>query len=157
MKLSIRASAAFLACPCVVAGVVPLVAIWGRMPSARFGPAGLGLLAIGTASLLWCIRDFFVSGRGTLAPWDPPKHLVVVGLYRVVRNPMYLSVLVIILGWALRFESRGLALYFIALAVGFHLRVIWYEEPWLRNNFAADWEVYAKSVRRWLPWYRAKR
>jgi protein-S-isoprenylcysteine O-methyltransferase Ste14 len=157
MKLSIRASAAFLACPCVVAGIIPLVATWDRTPSARFGLAGLVLLAIGTASLLWCVRDFFVSGRGTLAPWDPPKHLVIVGLYRVVRNPMYLSVLTIVLGRALRFESRGMALYFIALVIVFHLRVTRYEEPWLQRNFAHDWKDYSKSVHRWVPTYRVKR
>jgi protein-S-isoprenylcysteine O-methyltransferase Ste14 len=109
------------------------------------------LLGMGGFLLLWCVRDFFVSGKGTLAPWDPPKHLVVVGLYRHVRNPMYLAVLTIISGWCLLYVSVWLTLYLVFLALAFHLRVIFYEEPWLRRQFGAEWESYATAVSRWLP------
>jgi protein-S-isoprenylcysteine O-methyltransferase Ste14 len=70
---------------------------------------GLALLAVGLVLLLWCARDFFVSGRGTLAPWDPPKRLVIVGLYRFVRNPMYIAVLILLAGWSVATGSRLVA------------------------------------------------
>ena len=95
----VRALIAFLALPGMVAGVIPafIAALdRGRSAGAAYGFIVLGFGAFG---LLWCVRDFFVSGSGTLAPWDPPKHLVVVGLYRFVRNPMYLCVLTVVVGW----------------------------------------------------------
>jgi protein-S-isoprenylcysteine O-methyltransferase Ste14 len=109
------------------------------------------LFCIGFLLLLWCVRDFYVSGKGTLAPWDPPKRLVVVGLYRFVRNPMYVAVLTVVAGWSLAFGSRWLGLYLGILAVAFHLRVLFYEEPWLSRQFGADWVAYSKAVPRWLP------
>jgi protein-S-isoprenylcysteine O-methyltransferase Ste14 len=112
-------------------------------------------LAIGTVCLLACVRDFLVSGRGTLAPWDPPKALVIVGLYRFVRNPMYLSVLAIVLGWCLFFGSARVALYLVALAIGFHLRVILSEEPWMRRQFGPDGDRYLDTVPHWVPRFRA--
>jgi len=63
------------------------------------------VLGGGLVVLLWCVRDFYVSGRGTLAPWNPPKRLVVVGLYRFTRNPMYIGVLMVVGGWAVRAGS----------------------------------------------------
>lgn len=109
------------------------------------------MLAVGGILLLWCVRDFFVSGKGTLAPWDPPKRLVIVGLYRHVRNPMYLAVLAIVAGWTLLYASTAMATYLVFLAVAFHLRVILHEEPWLQRQFGDEWEAYAGSVSRWLP------
>ena len=106
---------------------------------------------MGLLLLLWCVRDFYVSGQGTLAPWHPPKHLVAVGLYRRVRNPMYIAVLTIVLGWSVPCGSARLALYLRALAVGFHLRVVLHEEPWLRRQFTEEWAAYSASVSRWLP------
>lgn len=147
----LRALFAFLALPGMVAGVIPvLIALAARNhhagSAAGFGPIGVGLFL-----LLWCVRDFYVSGKGTLAPWQPPKHLVVVGLYRHVRNPMYVAVLTIVLGWSVVFGSAWLALYLLALAVGFHLRVVLHEEPWLQRQFTAEWSAYSASVSRWLP------
>ena len=66
---------------------------------------------MGTFLLIWCVRDFYVSGKGTLAPWSPPRHLVVVGLYRWSRNPMYISVSLILLGWAAAYRSTTLLTY----------------------------------------------
>jgi protein-S-isoprenylcysteine O-methyltransferase Ste14 len=63
-------------------------------------PAGFFVLIVGTLGLLWCVRDFYVRGKGTLAPWSPPQNLVVVGLYRYSRNPMYVCVVLVLLGWA---------------------------------------------------------
>lgn len=113
-------------------------------------PHGLALIALGTAGLLWCIRDFHVSGKGTLAPWAPPQALVVVGLHRYSRNPMYLCVLGILLGWAISFGSASLWAYALVVGVAFHLRVVFGEEPWLRRTHGAAWQRYARRVRRWL-------
>ena len=153
--LLLRATFAFLALPTVVAGVVPALLVRGPSTTRQMIVPGAALLAIGCALLLWCVRDFFVSGRGTLAPWDPPRHLVVVGLYRFTRNPMYVAVLTIIAGWAVLYASPWLALYAVVLAVGFHLRVRWHEEPWLSRQFGTEWEAYARRTGRWLPKLRS--
>lgn len=147
----IRALIAFLALPGVVAGLVPVLIGLGDTRRHGGSAIGFGFLALGVVLLLWCVRDFYVSGKGTLAPWDPPKRLVVVGLYRFVRNPMYVAVLTVVLGWTLVFGSTWLAFYMIALAIGFHLRVLFYEEPRLRQQFAAEWTAYSAAVPRWLP------
>ncbi len=147
----IRALIAFLVLPGVVAGLAPLWIAGRDAHLAQTAPYGIALLSIGFLLLLWCVRDFYVSGKGTLAPWDPPKRLVVVGLYRFVRNPMYLAVLTVVAGWSLVFGSVRLGWYLCLLAVGFHLRVLLFEEPWLSRQFGADWEAYSKAVPRWLP------
>jgi len=147
----IRALIAFLALPGMVAGLVPLLIVGKESHLAQTAPYGIALLFIGFLLLLWCVRDFYVSGKGTLAPWDPPKRLVLVGLYRYVRNPMYVAVLTLVAGWSLAFGSVWLGLYLCLLAVAFHLRVLRYEEPWLSRQFGADWEAYSKAVPRWLP------
>jgi len=100
-RLFVRAVLAFLAFPAVVG----LLAPWSL---ARSDPwlgngcsSGLPLAALGAAGLVWCVCDFYAVGKGTLAPWAPPERLVVVGLYRIVRNPMYMSVVVLVAGTAL--------------------------------------------------------
>lgn len=108
------------------------------------------MLALGGALLLWCVRDFFVRGRGTLAPWDPPVALVREGPYRFSRNPMYLAVLTIVAGWAIGFRSTGLLAYGVALAIAFHLRVVFGEEPYLASTHGAVWASYRERVPRWL-------
>ena len=113
-------------------------------------PGGLPLIALGTAALLWCVRDFYHSGKGTLAPWAPPRELVVVGLYRYSRNPMYVAVTLILLGWAATFWSFGLLLYALGVLVAFHLRIVLGEEPWLARTHGERWDRYVRQVRRWL-------
>jgi protein-S-isoprenylcysteine O-methyltransferase Ste14 len=152
----IRAVIAFLALPVVVAGLVPALIVRHATPDQSTTVAGIALLVAGSFLLLWCVRDFFVSGKGTLAPWDPPKHLVIVGLYRYVRNPMYLAVLTIIAGWGVLYTSVWVVIYMMFLAVGFHMRVIMYEEPWLNRQFGVEWEAYSASVTRWLPRFRQR-
>ena len=112
---------------------------------------GLVPLAIGVVMLLWCVRDFYVSGRGTLAPWDPPKRVVIVGLYRFTRNPMYVGILLLLGGWSLLAASRWLAAYAVFMAIAFHLRVMLYEEPVLKKQFGEEWDGYAATVPRWWP------
>ena len=85
----LRAILAFLVCPGTVAVLVPLLLIPWNDPGLQFRSLGLPVLVLGFAGLLWCVRDFYVAGKGTLAPWAPPQHLVIVGLYRYSRNPMY--------------------------------------------------------------------
>ena len=124
---------------------------------AAFRVAGpvdvLGLLCIlaGSALLVSCIVDFAVAGRGTLSPADPPRHLIVRGLYRYVRNPMYLSVTTIVLGEALLARSQGLAVYWAFWFLCANLFVLGYEEPSLRRRFGASYEHYAQRVGRWVP------
>ncbi len=142
-----RAALAFLALPTVVAFIVPLLL---APHGLRFHRAALPITALGLALLLWCVRDFYVAGGGMLAPWAPPKHLVQVGLYRVSRNPMYLAVLVILIGWAVGFGSLALTLYAAIVAIAFYLRVVTYEEPVLARTFGADWLGYRARVPRWL-------
>lgn len=157
MKKFMRALFAFLALPGIVAGVAPLLILRLQLHPAHTAVYGIALLAAGLCLLFWCVRDFYVSGKGTLAPWDPPKRLVLVGLYRFVRNPMYLAVLTIVAGWGLAFASLALAVYLLVLAAAFHLRILFYEEPWLRRQFGAEWECYSKSVPRWIPVLRHKK
>jgi hypothetical protein len=107
-------------------------------------------LVIGIFLLLWCVRDFYVAGRGSLAPWAPPERLVIVGLYRLSRNPMYIAVLIILCGWAIMYASRTLWLYAGFVAIAFHLRVIFGEEPWLARTHGAEWTAYRSDVARWL-------
>lgn len=145
-----RALFAFLVLPGTVAFLIPL---WLARPSAGsggFGPLGLIPLGIGVIALLWCVRDFYVAGRGTLAPWAPPRNLVVVGLYRFTRNPMYLAVLLILCGWALGFRLPVLWRYAGAVLVVFYVRVAGFEEPWLARTHGEAWERYRARVPRWL-------
>src|SRR5262245_27615653 len=121
--LLLRALVAFLLLPAMFAGAIPAWLGSRAAVDHRTLPAAVCVMAIGSMLLLWCVRDFLVSGRGTLAPWDPPRHLVIVGLYRYVRNPMYLAVFTILLGWALLYLSGVLVGYFFLFVVIFHLRV----------------------------------
>jgi protein-S-isoprenylcysteine O-methyltransferase Ste14 len=115
---------------------------------------GLVPLSVGLVLLLWTVRDFYVAGRGTLAPWAPPKELVVVGLYRVSRNPMYIAVVLVLAGWAIGFRSRDLAIYAAVVAVCFHLRVVFGEEPWLARTHGEKWSRYVDQVPRWFGFRR---
>jgi protein-S-isoprenylcysteine O-methyltransferase Ste14 len=121
-------------------------------PAARF--VGMPVLALGAAIYLWCAWDFATAGRGTPAPIDPPKELVVRGLYRYVRNPMYLGITSILLGEALFLRARVL-LEYAAVVVGlFFLFVLFYEEPALREKFGESYEQYSREVPRWMPRFR---
>jgi protein-S-isoprenylcysteine O-methyltransferase Ste14 len=113
--------------------------------------AGFAAIAAGATLLGICIWEFARSGRGTLSVVDPPRRLVVRGLYRYVRNPMYLSVATIVLGELLLTRSPVLLMYG---ALGFgaiNLFVLGYEEPTLRRRFGPAYEAYTREVGRWLP------
>lgn len=116
--------------------------------------AALLVIAAGVALLAACIVEFARRGRGTLSPLDPPRHLVVRGLYRYVRNPMYLSVTIIVLGEALLIRSRPLAISWAIWFAFVNLFVIGYEEPTLRRQFGASYDEYTRRVGRWIPAWR---
>lgn len=146
----IKALIAFLTIPTLVAFVIPIAWLW-QIGSAQFvQPLGLVPLVAGIGGLLWCVWDFYVKGRGTLAPMAPPQKLVINGLYCYSRNPMYVSVGLVLLGWAVSFNSAGLYLYTLLVVTAFHLFVIYYEEPWLKRKYGEDYERYVKQVPRWL-------
>jgi protein-S-isoprenylcysteine O-methyltransferase Ste14 len=117
-------------------------------PRHWLGLAGIGL---GAMLLAACIWEFARSGRGTLSPADPPRELVVRGLYRYVRNPMYLSVTAIVLGEVLLTGSRPLLVYWALWFLAVNLFVLGYEEPALRRQFGAAYDAYRRNVGRWLP------
>jgi protein-S-isoprenylcysteine O-methyltransferase Ste14 len=146
----LRALLAFLALPGIVAFAIPVYWLISTSRTDLVQPLGLLPLLLGCAGLLWCVRDFYVFGKGTLAPWSPPERLVTAGLYRYSRNPMYVAVLLILLGWAVAFGARGLYLYTLFVGIAFHVRVVLGEEPWLRRTHGAAWDDYVRRVRRWL-------
>ncbi|MCI0627202.1 MAG: isoprenylcysteine carboxylmethyltransferase family protein [Acidobacteria bacterium] len=113
--------------------------------------AGVLLVCAGAALYFSCLWDFTFTGRGTPAVWDPPVVFVSRGLYRFVRNPMYLAVVSILLGEALFFQSPPLGLMAAGTAAGFHLFVVFYEEPALKRKFGSSYEHYCAKVWRWLP------
>lgn len=108
-------------------------------------------IVIGTAILFNCIWNFAVVGKGTLSPVDAPRHLVVRGLYRYVRNPMYAGVLIILLGEALYFKSVVLVGFAFVFFVVINLVIMLIEEPGLRRQFGEPYERYCRYVHRWLP------
>ena len=109
------------------------------------------LVLLGGTIYLWCVWDFATFGRGTPAPNDAPKRLIVRGLYRYTRNPMYVGVLTVILGWAVLFQALPLVPYTFTVGAVFHLFIVVYEEPHLRNVFGAEYDDYCSRVGRWLP------
>jgi protein-S-isoprenylcysteine O-methyltransferase Ste14 len=153
--LAVRSVAWVVLLPGVVAGYVP----WrffgvgrARVDVARPDHViALVCIAVGAALLGICVFEFARSGRGTLSPLDPPRRLVVRGLYRLVRNPMYLSVAAIVLGEALLTGSRALAAYWVVWFGAVNLFVIGYEEPALRAQFGREYDEYTRRVGRWLP------
>jgi protein-S-isoprenylcysteine O-methyltransferase Ste14 len=145
-----RAAFAFFALPGMVAFVVPLTLALSQHGLFRARPLGLAMLSLGLVILVWCVVEFYVSGRGTLAPWAPPQRLVTTGPYRFSRNPMYIGVALILLGWAWCFWSLLLAIYAMVVSVAFHIRVLIGEEPRLTLAFGEAWDAYRTKVPRWL-------
>jgi protein-S-isoprenylcysteine O-methyltransferase Ste14 len=112
---------------------------------------GMLAAALGAALALWCILTFALLGKGTPAPFDPPRHLVIRGPYKFVRNPMYLGAATALAGAALFYESAALAGYVGAFLLVTHAFVMWHEEPTLRTTFGVEYRCYCSRVRRWWP------
>ena len=113
--------------------------------------AGMVLASLGAVVAVWCILSFVSIGRGTPAPFDPPRRLVVRGPYRFVRNPMYIGAAIALGGAALSYSSLSLLTYTALFFAATHLLVIFYEEPALGRSFGAEYEAYRHAVRRWVP------
>jgi protein-S-isoprenylcysteine O-methyltransferase Ste14 len=122
-------------------------------PETIGAPQVVGMVVAvgGGAIALWCILSFAVVGRGTPAPFDPPRRLVVRGPYAVVRNPMYIGAGLALGGASLFYQSLPLLGYTAAFFLVTHLFVVLYEEPTLRRSFGTDYESYCRQVRRWWP------
>ncbi len=116
---------------------------------------GLGLIGLGLGLVLWCLVMFAFVGKGTAAPFDPPRRLVVAGPYRFVRNPIYIGAVVTMLGAAMVLWSGWLVLYAFLVLILTHLLVILYEEPHLRRVFGQPYEDYLRTVHRWIPTWRS--
>ena len=154
MILALRAIFFTVLLPGTVVVWIPRALLAGETARAEPGPwrwAGIPLMAAGAAVILTCVVDFARRGRGTLAPVDPPRKLVTAGLYRYVRNPMYVGVVTTLAGEALFFESRSLGIYTAAAWLVFHVWVLVYEEPHLEGAFGEEYEQYRAAVPRWIP------
>lgn len=152
--LGLRSLLFLILIPGTVTGYVP----WRILKSSKqlamsalsISSALAGSLAlIGICVLLVCVWDFFDAGRGTLAPFDPPKCLVVRGLYRFTRNPMYNGVVAVLLGEAWFFQNTTLIEYTLVVLIIFHLVVVVYEEPALEEQFGDSYRAYRAAVPRW--------
>jgi protein-S-isoprenylcysteine O-methyltransferase Ste14 len=156
MKLALKIVVFSLLVPGTVAIVGPMLLLrWTHEWSfAHWGPmqwVGVFLSLLGFSAYAWCAYDFGAAGKGTPAPIDPPRTLVVRGLYRYSRNPMYLGVLCCILGEALFFESLSVTVYACMIFAGFHTFVQAYEEPKLHALFGEAFDAYCARVPRWAP------
>ncbi len=135
------------------AGYIPL-ALLPRGPQVEtslFAYLAFPFWFLGGVTILWCFWKFTFQGHGTPAPIDPPKELVTTGLYRYVRNPIYLGVLTIIIGHFLWFKTIWMLAYLVVAFLVLHLFVTLYEEPTLKGKFGVAYENYCKSVPRWIP------
>ena len=153
---TLRSILFFILAPGMVAGVIPLTLLrnGSQIQTGFFSYFAFPLWIIGVATLLWCFWDFLVKGRGTPAPIDPPKELVVSGLYNYVRNPMYVGVLLVIISHFLWFGFWNLLIYAMVVFLSFSAFVIFYEEPTLKRKFGQAYEEYFKRVPRWIPRFR---
>jgi protein-S-isoprenylcysteine O-methyltransferase Ste14 len=113
--------------------------------------SALVLVAVGATIYLTCLSEFLLRGRGIPAPLDHPTELVVTGLYRYVRNPMYVGVLLVLLGEAVLLRSWGCVWYALGWFAFVHVNVIWYEERYLTRRFGDSYRRYQSAVHRWIP------
>jgi len=142
--------------PGTIVVLAPLWILHARLPPGHDWTTprtllGYAVAALGASIYVVCAREFATRGRGTPAPYDPPRELVVSGLYRWVRNPMYVGIVTILCGEALVFGSRTILIYAGCLAAGFHVRVVGFEEPVLKRLFGDSFVRYRQAVPRWIP------
>lgn len=142
--------------PGVVAGLVPYLLLRADEQERILQPfylpqyMGLFLFAFGFLVMMNCILNFAIHGKGTLSPADPTRKLVIAGLYKYSRNPMYVGVVSMLVGEAVFFQSERLGIYSILIFIIFHLFIVFFEEPRLKKDFGAEYEQFCTAVRRWL-------
>jgi protein-S-isoprenylcysteine O-methyltransferase Ste14 len=141
--------------PGMVAGVIPFLILrknaqWQFISFPAWTYLGMVLFIPGFLILLICITDFARKGKGTLSPADPTKQLVISGLYRYSRNPMYVGVMLMLVGEAIFFQSFILAGYALLIFLLFYGFVVWFEEPRLLRDFGMEYKQYQESTRRWI-------
>src|SRR5271154_1858313 len=146
----------FVLAPGTVAGLVPWwISRWRfEGAGAWWLPVrivGVVLAAVGIVVLLDSFVRFAVKGLGTPAPVFPTRYLVVTGLYRYVRNPMYVAVVAVIFGQGLIFGNVGVLEYGAVVWLCFHLFVVIYEEPTLRATFGPEYDAFCRGASRWIP------
>ena len=140
--------------PSIELALIPFFLV--RRFGQQFDLGHMRLLALilfvpGCAVILRCFVEFIRRGHGTPAPYDPPRRLVIAGLYRYARNPQYIGVILVVLGEAVFFGSFALLAYAAFFAIGYHLFVRFYEEPTLNKLFGEDYTRYRATVPRWMP------
>lgn len=140
--------------PGLVAVVIPYYILGGETnlekPWQLHTILGMIVFAFGLTVMLRCILQFALEGKGTLSPIDPTKRLVVRGLYRYSRNPMYVGVMMILIGEAIFTQSATLWIYPAIIFIAFHLFIMLHEEPRLRKDFGQEYLLYCEKVRRWF-------
>ena len=146
-----KALLAFLILPGVVAGLIPILIVWylplqfdgfwwGRIP-----------FAFGAWILFTCVIAFYREGNGTLAHWHPPKKIITSGFYKYTRNPMYVGVILLLIGETLVSGSFWLLGWLGIMIVAFNLHIHLIEEPWLGRTFPDEWADYQRTTPRWCP------
>ena len=121
-----------------------------RFSIGAFRNSGLLSIASGVVIYIWCACSFVFSGKGSPIPFTPTKHLVVTGLVRFVRNPIYIAGSLVLAGEALLFQSKGLFIYLLIMFGFFNVHVVM-EEKLLADKFGTAYELYRRSVPRWIP------
>ena len=154
--LSLKTTVATIVVPGTACILLPYYIL--RASHVSFTPTfGLGqmiaclIMALGIFMIVWVSTTFVRKGQGTPIPVNPPTRLIIQGLYRYVRNPMYVGAILIVLGEALYFRSGWLLVYMVGLWATLHTALIVFEEPQLRRRFGAEYEQYLKAVPRWIP------
>ena len=142
--------------PGIVAILIPF---WlsGKSVKSAFTPPfvghhyiGLFIFAVGLIVVLICVASFAIRGKGTLSPADPTKKLVISGLYRFSRNPMYIGVTMMLIGQSIFFQSYAIAIYSLVIFIAFYSFIVFFEEPRLQDAFGSEYNEYVKKVPRWF-------
>lgn len=141
--------------PGIVAGLIPYFIVRRQWLFRHYrldfqGILGTAVFTVGLILMGYCIYLFATRGKGTLSPFDRTKNLVVQDVYRFSRNPMYVGVILILIGEALITGSLEMLVYTVIVFFLFHAFILFIEEPRLKRDFGPDYELYLKKTRRWL-------
>lgn len=159
--LSLKSAVATIVVPGTACFLIPYLILNGAQISLTPPPGILQVMAIliagiGLYMVVWVSTAFVRQGKGTPIPIDPPTQFVITGLYRHVRNPMYVGAILIVLAEAVYFYYAWLVLYALGLWAILHIALVVFEEPQLKKRFGADYEQYLKTVPRWIPKLRPR-